>query len=239
MRRCGATRRHFLFYPAVKMYDKEKSKASGSRVRADKARRSGNAMTSAGFIGLIRSDARRMTSVHPKDLLRRVADGDKAAFSALYDATNGKLFSVCLTVLNNRAEAEEALQETYVKVWRRAGSFDAKRASAMSWLIAIARNASIDIARRRKGVAVDIEAAFELEDDAPGPEAAAQASGEARRLHECLAGLEGEQAQFIKYAYLGGLSYSQVAEANGKPLGTVKSLIRRGLQKLRACLETA
>jgi RNA polymerase sigma-70 factor, ECF subfamily len=180
-----------------------------------------------------------MTSAHPRDLLRRIASGERAAFSALYDATSGKLFAVCLNILRNRAEAEEALQETYVKVWRRAGSFDAERASAMSWLIAIARNAAIDIARKRKGVAVDLEAAAELEDDAPSPEAEAHASGEARRLHDCLGGLEGDQALFIRRAYIGGLSYSQVAEATGKPLGTVKSLIRRGLQKLRACLEAA
>jgi RNA polymerase sigma-70 factor, ECF subfamily len=180
-----------------------------------------------------------MTSAHPRELLQRIADGERAAFSALYDATSGKLFAVCLTVLTSRAEAEEALQETYLKVWRRAGSYDADRASAMSWLIAIARNAAIDIARRRKGVPVDLDAAAELEDDGPSPETAANAAGEARRLHDCLGELEGEQARIIKRAYMGGLSYSQVAEAAGKPLGTVKSLIRRGLQKLRACLEAA
>lgn len=181
-----------------------------------------------------------MALAHPADLLDRIAQGERDAFGDLYDATQAKLFSVCLLILRDRARSEEALQDCYLKVWRRAGSFDRNRASAMSWLIAIARNAAIDLARKSRGVHVGEDALAAVPDDgAASPEREAVAADEAGRLHKCLDELETEQSGIIKRAYMGGLSYSQVAEAAGKPLGTVKSMIRRGLAKLKECLQTA
>ncbi len=173
----------------------------------------------------------------PEALLSRVSLGDRAAFSALYDATRGKLYAVVLRILTDPAEAQEALQDGYMNVWRRAKSFDAGRAAAMSWLIAVARNAAIDRLRRRREHA-NIDDVPEPEDmSILSPEAAAGASEEARKLHACLGELSAREGDFIRSAFMGGASYSEIAQDKSKPLGTIKSTIRRGLMKLRYCLE--
>ena len=180
-----------------------------------------------------------MSSETPESLLSRVSLGDRSAFSALYDATSGKLFAVISAIIRDRAEAQEALQDCYMNVWRRAASFDAERAAAMSWLIAVARNAAIDRLRRKRDHS-NIDDVPEPQDmSAISPEAAAGASQDAERLHACLGELSEREAGLIRTAFMGGASYSQIAQQQKKPLGTIKSTIRRGLMKLRHCLERA
>jgi RNA polymerase sigma-70 factor (ECF subfamily) len=171
--------------------------------------------------------------------IRRVAGADRAALRLVYDETAAKLFGVCLRILKDRSEAEDVLQDIYLTVWRKAASFDEARASPITWLVAIARNRSID--RLRAGgparSSAPIEAAEAIPDPAPIAVETLEAMQENRRLYTCLDELEQRQSAAIRAAFLDGLTYEQLAELSGVPLGTMKSWIRRGLAKLKACLE--
>lgn len=172
-------------------------------------------------------------------IIGRVALKDRRAFAMLYDRTSAKLFGICLRILGDRAAAEDALQEAYVKIWQRADRFSAGRASAMAWLCAIARNQAIDVVRsRRAGVGtVELEAANALSDPAAGPERLAVAADDGRRIELCLAELDGERASAVRGAYVEGLSYQELATRHGVPLNTMRTWLRRSLIKLRECLE--
>jgi RNA polymerase sigma factor (sigma-70 family) len=171
--------------------------------------------------------------------LARIAAGDRAALRIVYQDTSAKLFGVCLRILNDRSEAEDVLQEVYLTVWRKAGSFDPTRASPITWLVAIARNRAID--RLRAGAAgrrmEPIESAEGVQDPAPGALDVVAAGQEHARLAGCMGELEVRQAAAIRAAFLDGNTYEELAARMSVPLGTMKSWIRRGLLKLRACLE--
>ena len=171
--------------------------------------------------------------------LYRVARGDRPALRLVYDMTSAKLFGICLRILNDRSEAEDVLQDVYLTVWRKAASFDEARASPITWLVAIARNRAID--RLRSGgvlrLSEPIEAADAVTDPAPTAAETLEVAQEHKRLKSCLDELEGRTSASIKAAFMDGLTYEELAERSGVPLGTMKSWIRRGLAKLRACLE--
>ncbi len=168
--------------------------------------------------------------------IARSALGSRSDFELLYNATSAKLFGICLRILNNRSEAEEALQETYIKVWNSASKFTAGHASPISWLAAIARNSSIDYYRRKKPEAGDISEAEMIPDEAPSPEAHALLSDDVGRLQVCMAELDERHADALKNVYLSGWTYGEAAEKLDIPLNTVKTWIRRGLVSLRDCL---
>jgi len=170
-------------------------------------------------------------------LIVRVSMRDRAAFDLLYRRTSAKLFGVCLRVLRDRAEAEEALQEVFFKVWTKADRFAASELSPISWLVAIARNHAIDRLRSRRERPAGIEAAAAVADETPGPEAQAEASGEGDRIHQCLEELEDNRAAAVRGAYLGGESYAELAHRHSVPLNTMRTWLRRSLMKLRECLE--
>jgi RNA polymerase sigma-70 factor (ECF subfamily) len=156
---------------------------------------------------------------------------------AVYERTSAKLYGICLRVLGSEAEAEEALQETYVTVWRKAAVFDASRASPITWLAVLARNKAIDRLRARRAPAEHIDAALDIADEAPlAPELIDRARDRSRLAH-CLDELEAKAAAAIRAAFLDGLSYPELAEREGVPLPTMKSWIRRGLIRLKGCLE--
>lgn len=165
--------------------------------------------------------------------------GEESALADIYQLTSAKLFGICLRILDDRSEAEDALQDVYVSLWRNAASFDADRASPISWLATFARNRAIDRLRssRRLREAVSIEDAPERADDRPGAFALAAAAEQHERLYACMDLLKVEQRETIRAAFLQGFTYRQLAERAGKPLGTMKSWIRRGLQQLKTCLE--
>ncbi|MGR3453643.1 sigma-70 family RNA polymerase sigma factor [Pseudooceanicola sp.] len=169
--------------------------------------------------------------------IARCAIGDRAAFAALYQATSAKLFGVCLRVLSSRAEAEDALQEIYVKVWRNAGRYRAGTYSPMTWLITIARNHAIDRlrAKRPRGGGGMDEAEL-VPDSGPGPEALAIADAERGRLVTCLSELPEDRAQAVRLAYLHGETYADLAARFGVPLNTMRTWLRRSLLKLKECL---
>lgn len=170
-------------------------------------------------------------------LIVRVSMKDRAAFDLLYKQTSAKLFGVCLRVLNDRAEAEEALQEVFVKIWTKADRFAVSELSPVSWLVAVARNHAIDRIRARRRPTVDLDAAVDVADPAPDPEAMALAGAENVRIHHCLDELDKDRAAAVRGAYLTGESYAELAERHGVPLNTMRTWLRRSLQKLKECLE--
>lgn len=170
-------------------------------------------------------------------LIGQVSLGDRRAFSALYDLTSAKLFGVCLRILNNRASAEDALQETYMKVWRYADRYAKGGTSPMTWLITIARNTAIDKLRARRD-SDDVDALAEtLPSSGPTPEQAAVASGEAGRIKDCLDQLEPPRDTAVRGAYLEGLSYAELSEKLSVPLNTIRTWLRRSLISLRECMD--
>ncbi len=170
-------------------------------------------------------------------LVVRVAMKDRAAFDMLYRHTSAKLFGVCLRVLGNRAEAEEALQDVYVKIWTKADRFAVSELSPISWLVAVARNHSIDRLRSRRGPAADIEEASEIADPQPGPEDNVAAASEMTKVERCLAELEADRGSAVRAAYVDGDSYADLAARFGIPLNTMRTWLRRSLIRLRECME--
>lgn len=170
------------------------------------------------------------------NLIARTALRDRAAFRQLYERTSAKLFGVLLRILKDRSEAEEALQEVYVKIWQRADRYVPGGYSPISWLVAIARNHALDILRARRPIADDIDVALEVRDTAPDPEQAAIHKGEQERIESCLGELDEERAAAVRGAYLDGYSYEELAARYNVPLNTMRTWLRRSLIKLRECL---
>ena len=165
---------------------------------------------------------------------------DRAAFATLYQLTSAKLFGVCLRICGDRGAAEDVLSDVYLTIWRRAGAFEPGRASPISWLATIARNRAIDW-RRSAGrrPAVSLDAAPDVADDALSAEERMVRSEADQRLHLCLDQLDETQRHAIRSAFFGGLTYAELAERDNVPLGTMKSWVRRGLQRLKDCLSDA
>jgi len=169
-------------------------------------------------------------------LIARTALRDRAAFRDLYQRTSAKLFGVSLRILRDRSEAEEALQEVYVKIWQRADRYVAGGYSPISWLVAVARNHALDVLRARKPISDDIDVALDVADGGPDPEQAAVDQGERTRINSCLDELEDDKADCIRGAYLDGFTYDELSARHKVPLNTMRTWLRRSLLKLRECL---
>ncbi|WP_425407862.1 sigma-70 family RNA polymerase sigma factor [Hyphococcus sp.] len=172
-----------------------------------------------------------------EEILARVSLRDRAAFNELYDRTSAKLFAVALRILNEQGDTEDAVHDAYINVWRKADTFQASRATGMTWLITIVRNAAIDRARKRRAPAADIDSRPDIASDEPSPEDLATLSDDYRRLAHCLGELEDPQHGVIRDAFFKGRTYAEIADGLNRPLGTIKSWVRRSLLKLRDCLE--
>lgn len=177
-----------------------------------------------------------------RGLLAAVALGNRAAFRRLYDATSAKLFGFALRILRKDELAEEAVQDAFVSIWNAAGSYQAHLSSPMTWMATIARNKALDIRRRVQASAesdsieFDSEMADVLPDSAAGPQERMEMSRDAQGLAECMDTLAGRQRQAIGMAFLHEMSHSEVAAQLSLPIGTVKTWIRRGLDRLRDCI---
>ena len=171
----------------------------------------------------------------------RLGEGDSAALEEIYNATRAKLFGICLRILGDQKEAEDALQDVYVNLWQRADRYDPERASPISWLATFARNRAIDRLRTGKvrGGAVPVEEAAPLPDEAPLADTLLVDAEQSAQIHTCLGTLDDNVRSHIRSAFFEGRTYAQLAQAADVPLGTMKSWIRRGLMKLRACLEAS
>lgn len=177
-----------------------------------------------------------------KSWLAAVARHDAAAFRQLYDATSPKLFGFLQRILQKSEWAEEVLQESYVSIWNNASSYQPALAAPMTWMSTIARNKAFD-ALRRHDAAVEIDAegfahdvVQALESTEPSPLAALELSAEAEALAHCLRRLEALHREAIALAYYHDLSHGEIATRMALPIGTVKTWIRRGLERLRMCL---
>lgn len=170
------------------------------------------------------------------DLLLRVAAQDRAAFRATYSAASAKLMGVLLRILGNRAEAEDALQEVFTRVWLRAGRFDPDKGRGMTWLIAMARNHAIDRIRARRESQHDDAEVDAVIDTTPRAETRMIAEGEVRRINACFETLEADKATALRGAYIAGHSYIELAERFDVPLNTMRTWLRRSLQKLKECM---
>lgn len=171
-------------------------------------------------------------------LLARVSGGDKAAFAALYRLTSAKLFASIRRILRSQAAAEDAVQEAYVRIWRRAGDFDPAIASPVAWMTTIARHAAIDMLRRGServsagSAGVDPEVLERLAD--PAQDGARLSAGS--RLAGCLGGIEEDRRSMVLLAYCHGWSREELAERFDRPVATVKTILRRALIALKECL---
>jgi RNA polymerase sigma-70 factor (ECF subfamily) len=171
------------------------------------------------------------------ELLSRSALGDRAAFAALYAATRSKLFAVSLRIVRERPLAEEVLQDSFVSIWNHAADYAQAKSAPSTWMAAIVRNRSVDILRRpREQEDIDEALTAALVDEAASPQRDAEARAEGHSLRDCLQELDAEQRQSIALAFFHGLSHSELAAHLRRPLGTVKTHIRRGLLRLKECL---
>jgi RNA polymerase sigma factor (sigma-70 family) len=187
-------------------------------------------------------------------LLAKAGLGDRAAFATLYERSSAHLFAVVLRINKDRAQAEDILQEVYVKVWRAAASFDAAQSQPLTWLTSIARNQAIDSLRRAQGQpqtqsihaeshdsedSADTNMLDHTATDDAGPLELLSRASDARALSNCMQGLNAQQRQSLALAFYDGLSHAEVAAHMGQALGTVKSWVRRALLSLKACLDSA
>jgi RNA polymerase sigma-70 factor (ECF subfamily) len=189
--------------------------------------------------GLLMNRASDEARARLKSAMLRLKAGDRAALEEIYRATRVKLFGICLRILGDRKEAEDALQDVYVNLWQRADRYDPDRASPIAWLATFARNRAVDRLRTGKvrAGAVPAEEAAALPDANPLAEELLIDAERSERVHGCLARLDENQRDNIREAFFAGRTYAELAERQSVPLGTMKSWIRRGLMKLKACLE--
>ena len=176
------------------------------------------------------------------ELLARTALADQAAFEQLYRLTSSHLYGVALRILRESAAAEEVLQESFVNVWHHAGSYVAARSQPLTWLTSIVRNRCLDRLRKHVVETVSIddeEQAMTIADRSPMPLDMLLSGAEASAVRRCVEGLDGSQKQAIALAFYQGLSHSELARHLKQPLGTVKSRVRRGLERIKACLDRA
>ncbi len=166
-------------------------------------------------------------------LVERVAGGDRAAFAALYDRYAPRLLGLIVKILGIRGEAEDVLQETFLQVWSSAGRFDPTRSPPDVWLLLLARSRALDRLRRRVAATGP---AGEEPCAADDPPAEAARRDEADRARSAVAGLPADQRVAVELAFFQGLTHEQIAAKVGAPLGTVKTRIRLGLNRLRARL---
>jgi RNA polymerase sigma-70 factor (ECF subfamily) len=177
-----------------------------------------------------------------KDLWYRIRDGDSTAFGELYDGFAGAMFSLSLEILSDRWEAEEVIQDIFAFLWRKPESYAPEKGKFSSWLLVLTRNRSIDRVRSRKrrldhGESDEILSEREDHNISDGADEAT-ASDERCHLRKAFAKLPTEQSKVLELSYFRGLNHEEISKALDLSLGTVKSRIRLGIDKLRHTLST-
>ena len=180
-----------------------------------------------------------MWSLSDEALLAGMGSGDPEAAAAFVRRYQSRVYGLAFTVLGDRATAEEAAQETFLKVWRHAGAYDARRGHVSTWVLSIARNTAVDAARLKRADPLDPEALIALteRDDQRDSDDPFTASVELDRLKGAMRGLPQEQKVALMHASFFGRTAREISELEDIPLGTVKTRIRAALHKLRAALE--
>ena len=174
-------------------------------------------------------------------LLRRVANGDRDAFAAVYDLTRTRVYGLVTRVLRDTGYSEETTQEIYLEVWRTASAYDSARGSALAWLLTMAHRRAIDRVRSEQAGTQRESRYGAANVDTPSDVVAdsAIAGDERRRVTECLGALTDTQRECIELAYYGGLTYVEVSQRLAANLSTIKSRMRDALRGLRNCLDVA
>ncbi|ARU54257.1 MAG: sigma-70 family RNA polymerase sigma factor [Pseudomonadales bacterium] len=170
-------------------------------------------------------------------LLQGTALGDQNQFAELYKITSPALFGLCIKMLKRRDWAEEVLQEAFIKVWHHASEYHPDRGAVSTWLTSIVRYRALDRLRVIKPTEMLDEQLDYEESGTPTPLTAASLGQELNALQLCLDELSDEQKDVIVLSFMEGLTHQELTARVSRPLGTVKSWIRRGLQSLRRCLE--
>ncbi|WPP00310.1 sigma-70 family RNA polymerase sigma factor [Pseudomonas sp. HR96] len=173
-----------------------------------------------------------------RQLLGACAQGDRRAFERLYHSVGPRLHGVALRCVTRRALAEEVVQESFVRIWHNAARYDETLSAPLTWMINITRHLAIDLLRKRQEEPLAEQQLETLMDDAPSAFDQLNGDRDTAALNRCLETLEGMQRQSILTAYFHGLSNAELAEHLAAPLGSIKSWIRRGMERLRRCLES-
>ena len=171
------------------------------------------------------------------DLLRRVAARDEAAFAALYRLTSAKLNGIVARILTRGDAGAEALQEAYVRIWEKAGDFDAAKGSPLAWMATIARNRALDEVRRVRPASLeDMPEGFEPAADAVDPLASRERSERLTALMRCLQTLDAQKRQIVMLAYYRGATREALSKRFDTPVPTIKTWLHRSLAHLRECI---
>lgn len=181
-----------------------------------------------------------LTATPLEGLLAAISAGDRTAFADLYRFTHRRLYAIALALVRQPEAAEDVLQESYLAIWRTAGQYQADRAPALVWLMAIVRHRAIEFLRLRRRRALETWAESLAEDalQVLDPQALQSMDPVAYAIQECLRRLAPAQARMIELAFFYGFSHEELAARLKTPLGTVKSWVRRGLLQLKGCLES-
>lgn len=181
-----------------------------------------------------------MADPEPGDdqLIAAVAHGDHPALLALYDRHGRVAYGLAYRILGEAGAAEEAVQDAYLRVWRRALTFDPSRGVVRSWLLTIVHHCAIDLLRRRSGAPPVVAGLDEIADRQAVPDAWSEVAGrlDQERVRSAVATLPGDQRRAIELAFFDGLTHREIAERDGLPLGTVKGRLRLGLRRLYGML---
>lgn len=180
-----------------------------------------------------------MWSLSDEALLAGMASGDPHAAAAFVRRYQARVYGLAKTLLGDKASAEEAAQEAFLKVWRNAGAYDARRGHVSTWLLTITRNVSVDAARLKRASPIDPDALAALIDQGTHREAidASDARLEIHRLRGAIRALPNEQRTALLHAAFFGRTAREIGELEDVPIGTVKTRIRTALYKLRSALE--
>ena len=182
------------------------------------------------------ADPERLTQ-----LLAAISGGDQRAFAQLYESCSAHLFGLLLRILQRRDWAEEALQDCFLKIWQKSETYEPARGAPLTWLSTIARYRALDLLRMKRPEVEMPEEGEEppmtLADPGQDPVDGAIEGEGIGKLRDCMRGLQDEQRRSVLLAYYEGYTHQELARAMKAPLGTVKSWVRRGLSRLRDCLE--
>jgi len=177
-----------------------------------------------------------------EELMQRLAYRDLVAFRALYDRYGNLVYSAALRVVRDAQIAEDMVQEIFLRIWRKPESYVAQRGRFVTWLTSVTRNRAVDEVRSRgRRFRHETASPEEQERELPAseqddPALTAELSDQRRLILAALKHIPAEQREIIELAYFGGLTQQEIADRLSQPLGTVKTRIRLGMQKLRAAL---
>ena len=174
------------------------------------------------------------------ELLSRCANGDEDALEALYRLSSPKLYAVCLALLRNEELAQDVLQDSFVKIWHRAGSYNRSRGAALTWMTSVVRHRALDVLRStnlQHEQGSDLLDSLEIADASQDPVLSTDVEASTVALMNCMDQLQEDQRRCIMLAYYYGYSHDELSRSLERPLGTVKAWIRRGIKRIRECLD--